>query len=620
MQLLTKIWRSFVSMFGSLFVRKKIDVLAEEALNSPSKMITKRFFKNKLAVVGIFGFVIIFIFSFGLSLFLPSNFYYTNTLLRNLPPNLSYLSVPDQLIRDGVKSIEPGSAYTVGLSNQGDLYFWGSDNRGISQFPANIKNVDIEILSAGSQHIAAIGENGETFLWGYNHQGQSEIPSRLTSTFAADPIVRLYAGLDRTFAITEDNFIYVWGTGTNPLIGGSMIASPYSFMLGGVRQKPIKLVSNGSNAIVLLENNMIRLFGEENQVLLNIPEELTSGVKEVVDIAITQYNAFAVTSDGQVYAWGDTSFGLIGDSIPIQGRTNVKAIQSGFEHILVLLNDGKVIAWGDNQQNQTNVPSSASNTVQIFAGGYYNYALQEDGSVVAWGLRGFLFGSDEQGRDFFTQVVHGGQITLTVGAVAVIISLIIGITVGLVSGFFGGWIDNMLMRFTEIVSSFPFLPFAITLSSLLIGQEISEINRMLMIMVILGILSWTGLARLIRGLILSERERDYVLASRALGIKNKNIIVRHILPSVMAIVIVNATLGYAGSLLTEAGLSFLGFGVQKPNPSWGNILTAAQKIEVIQLYWWRWVIPGILIIWAALSVNLIGDAMRDAIDPRNAER
>jgi peptide/nickel transport system permease protein len=141
-----------------------------------------------------------------------------------------------------------------------------------------------------------------------------------------------------------------------------------------------------------------------------------------------------------------------------------------------------------------------------------------------------------------------------------------------------------------------------------------------MIMVILGVLSWTGLARLIRGQVLSERERDYVLAARALGIRNNNIMKRHILPSVFNIILVSASLGYAGSLLTEAGLSFLGFGIVPPSPSWGNILTAAQQTVVIETYWWRWILPGVAIIVTALSVNLIGDALRDAMDPKSNER
>ena len=179
-------------------------------------------------------------------------------------------------------------------------------------------------------------------------------------------------------------------------------------------------------------------------------------------------------------------------------------------------------------------------------------------------LEGFLLGSDEQGRDFIVQLIHGGRITLVVGAVAVIISTLIGVTVGLSAGYFGGRIDNLLMRFAEIVSSFPFLPFAITLSALMLNTATTEVQRMLVIMFILGVLSWTGLARLIRGQILSERERDYVLAAKALGIKQRHIIWQHVFPAIISIVIVNMTLGYAGSLLTEAGLSFLGFGVQNP--------------------------------------------------------
>jgi peptide/nickel transport system permease protein len=163
------------------------------------------------------------------------------------------------------------------------------------------------------------------------------------------------------------------------------------------------------------------------------------------------------------------------------------------------------------------------------------------------------------------------------------------------------------------------LPIAITLSSIVVGK-VSEMNRIYMIMVILGFLGWMGLARLVRAQILVEREKDFVLAARALGVKQRNIIVRHILPNVFNLVIVNITLGYAGSLLSEAGLSFLGFGVAPPTPSWGNMLTTAQSTAVIEYYWWRWVIPGLFVFIAALSINLVGDALREAMDPRASEK
>ena len=199
------------------------------------------------------------------------------------------------------------------------------------------------------------------------------------------------------------------------------------------------------------------------------------------------------------------------------------------------------------------------------------------------------------------------------------ISTFLGLLIGLIAGFYGKWVDNLLMRFAEVISSFPFLPLVITLSSFLQGK-LTQTERLMMIMVILGLISWPGLARLIRGQILAEREKDFVLAARALGIRSNVIILRHILPNIINIVIVSMTLSYAGSLLTEAGLSFLGFGVVPPSPSWGNMLNGAQQSSVIQLYWWRWILPALCVLIAALSVNIVGDGLRDAMDPKANEK
>ena len=228
-------------------------------------------------------------------------------------------------------------------------------------------------------------------------------------------------------------------------------------------------------------------------------------------------------------------------------------------------------------------------------------------------------GTDDVGRDLFARLLSGGRVTLLIAFVSVIIQVFIGVVVGMISGFYGGTIDNLLQRFTEIVASFPFYPLIITLTVIL-PPDTSQNKRLLLIMVILGVLGWTGIARLVRGQILSEREKDYILAARALGLRENKIIANHILPNVLSIVIVQATLGYAGNLLTEAGLSFLGFGVKAPYPSWGNMLTNAQKTEVLQIYWWRWIYPALAVFLAAFTINLIGDALRDAMDPKAAER
>ena len=156
--------------------------------------------------------------------------------------------------------------------------------------------------------------------------------------------------------------------------------------------------------------------------------------------------------------------------------------------------------------------------------------------------------------------------------------------------------------------------------SAIVGNQVSELGRISLIMVILGVLSWPGLARLVRAQILAEREKEFVTAARAMGIRQSSIIFRHILPNVITVVIVNTTLNFATCLLTESSLSFLGFGVVEPSPTWGNMLTGSQSSTVIGDFWWRWVFPAVALSLATISINLVGDGLRDAIDPKSNER
>lgn len=563
MKTVKAILKSFLSLVKRLFIPPKkepLDVYKEEALLSPGKVIARSFIKNKLAVIGIIGFVFIFLFSFGLSIFIPLNLTYTNTFHRNLPPNYSFLNVPNQLIKEGIVEIQSGSANSIGLSEDGNVFVWGADYRGIKDIPTEVMNANIVDVEAGTQHLMAKDDTGKWYLWGYNHQLQAQIHDRFVTAFQTDPIVNLFGGYERTVAITESGAVYIWGVGANN-VGDVMLRSPYVYYENGDNTQPrikaVSAVSNFNNAMILLEDGTIRMIGIASDISRELPVEFTDGSIRIVDIGVTIYNAFALDDTGKVHVWGSNAFSLTYEYIPEGADTNIKSLGVGYEHAVTLSNDGTVYAWGDNNIKQIDIPSKVQNIDRIFVDANQNYAIDEDGKIYSWGLKGFIFGSDEQGRDFIVQLIHGGKITLVVGAVAVIISVTIGVTVGLTAGYFGGKVDNLLMRFAEIVASFPFLPFAITLSALLLNTATTEVQRMLMVMFILGVLSWTGLARLIRGQILSERERDYVLAAKALGIKQQHIIWRHVFPAIISIVIVNMTLSYAGSLLTEAGLSFL---------------------------------------------------------------
>jgi peptide/nickel transport system permease protein len=219
----------------------------------------------------------------------------------------------------------------------------------------------------------------------------------------------------------------------------------------------------------------------------------------------------------------------------------------------------------------------------------------------------FPLGTDDLGRDVLARILFGARISLLVGFVAVGIATSIGILLGALAGYYGRWIDALIMRFVDIMLCFPTFFLILAVIAFL---EPSIWN----IMIIIGLTSWMGVARLVRAEFLSLRERDFVLAARAIGAQDFRIIFRHILPNAISPVLVSATLGVAGAILTESALSFLGIGVQPPTPSWGNMLIAGK--QTLGTAWWLSVFPGLAILITVLGYNLLGEGVRDAMDPR----
>ncbi|GAB4503687.1 MAG: ABC transporter permease [Anaerolineales bacterium] len=224
-------------------------------------------------------------------------------------------------------------------------------------------------------------------------------------------------------------------------------------------------------------------------------------------------------------------------------------------------------------------------------------------------------GTDALGRDLFTRVLYGGRISLTVGLLVVVISLSIGVPVGALAGFYGGALDSVLMRITDTFLSLPSFLVLILLSAILreVEAPLFERNSVLTIGLVIGILAWMTFARLVRAAILTLRELDFVTATRALGGSDLRMILNHILPNTIGPIIVEATLELGYAIIEESGLSFLGFGIQPPTPSWGNLLSNAQ--EHFTKYPWLAIFPGLMIFLAIISVNYIGDGLRDAFDP-----
>jgi len=221
-----------------------------------------------------------------------------------------------------------------------------------------------------------------------------------------------------------------------------------------------------------------------------------------------------------------------------------------------------------------------------------------------------LLGTDPLGRDVLSRIIFGSQVSLKVGFVSVGLATLIGLLIGAVAGYYGGWVDQLLMRLVDLMLCFPAFFLILAVIALL---EPSIWN----IMAVIGLTGWMGVARLVRAEFLSLKEREFVVAARALGASDARLIWRHLLPNALAPVMVSATLGVAGAILTESALSFLGLGVQPPTPSWGNILTAGK--DNIEIAWWLSFFPGLAILVTVMSYNLLGEGIREAIDPRLKE-
>ncbi len=232
------------------------------------------------------------------------------------------------------------------------------------------------------------------------------------------------------------------------------------------------------------------------------------------------------------------------------------------------------------------------------------------------------FGTDTVGRDILARTVYGGQISLIIGLFAVLVEVTLGTLIGAVSGYYGGMVDSLLMRFTEALMSIPSLLLLLVMAKFLSGKipDIMLFGRtfsgsVVVIILIIGLTGWTYLARIVRSSFLSLKESDFVLAARALGIPDRRIIFSHILPNTMASVIVAATLGVATAILSEAYISFLGLGVRPPTATWGSMLDGAY--DYLEQAPWLWFYPGLLIILTVMSINFVGDGLRDALDPRS---
>ncbi|MBE6585141.1 MAG: ABC transporter permease subunit [Ruminococcaceae bacterium] len=616
-----------------------------EKIESPSVMAVKAFFRRKLAVVALVVLISMFLLVFIGPLFIPMDLNYTDPLQANIAPNYTMLSPPNAL-SSNVKEISSFSDFSVGVSRDGNLYLWGNTKNALTnidftQIPEEIKEGNVVTAAAGSDHIIAITKDGAIVGWGdktlgqygylrnesdsqfYTQMPEKFIPENKGKDFyeAINPedVDQLICGYQVTGLVVNGR-LYMWGN-NNSMYSLTEFSTSEEFT-SGVK----KVAFSNYYAIVLMEDGTVSggstltfnrksAYSSTEGRIKNLKSYLQG--KKVVDIAATNNVYAMVMEDGSIVVFGAVEYGE--NEFPaINAGEKYVSVVAGTRHFVALTDQGRAYAWGHNDGGQTSL--SGVEAAEVFAGSKQTYIVDEDGEITdKAGFKGYLMGTDNRGRDVLTRIIHGGRMTMTVGAVAVIVSTIIAIIIGCLSGYFGGWVDMILMRVTEICSAIPFLPFAMMLSYVIRTQPIDETTRIVIIMIILGLLSWPGLARMIRAQVLAEREKEFVIAAQSMGVKEKRIAFKHILPNVISIILVNVTLDFAGCMLTESSLSYLGFGVQQPQPTWGNMLYGANNSIVIQNYWWQWLFPAIFLAIATISINIIGDTLRDVLDPKSSQ-
>ena len=596
-----------------------------EQIESPSKLLREAFFRKKTAVVALVFLVALFLFVFIAPAFMPMDVNYTDPLQQNVAPVYSLRKVPRKL-KKSVGEIDGFSGFTTGLSQTGEVFVWGNAKDKLTKIdlkniPAEVKRDGAVALAAGKDHILAVTKTGALIGWGDNTCGQYGFtpilnalptPDELKNGVEPTEVKQLVCGFQTSALVKTDGGAYVWGN--------KNMARNLEEMTG--LSDVEKIVFTNSAAIALKKDGTLttgRKFLFPTAVTSRGETVQTQSYllgKKVVEIAATNKCIALVLDDGELLVSGVFENGE--ELLPtLKQGEYFTSIVGGTRHFAGVTNLKNAYAWGHNAYGQCDVQANGQ-AERVFAGALQTYVTDKAGKLTqAVGLKGYLMGTDGRGRDVFTRIVHGGKMTLTIGAVAVLVSSLIAIVIGCLAGYFGGAVDTVLMRITEIFSSIPFLPFAMLLSQIIKYYDVTETMRIFIIMLILGALSWTGLARMIRGQVLAEREKEFVLSARAMGVKEGKIAFKHVLPNIISVILVSMTLDFAGCLLTESSLSYLGFGVQQPSPTWGNMLTGCNNSTIIQNYWWQWLFPALFLSLATICINIVGDALRDALDPKS---
>jgi len=548
---------------------------------SPGMLVMKRFFRNKLAVVGLVILVIMFLFAFVGPLFSPYGQAQVFTIIGSMSKDYAGAIYNTELRYTVVEGETFGSTdrtqFLLALGKNDDSFSNGDVNYSYSsvndELTYRIVRLDQVAEALFGQLVPAEG-----------FELSDEIIAAYTS--AVEEGLTVFEVGDASYRITEERKSSIISLEENIAIASLNVYDAY-------REDDINAVSSFS--FLLASESAIAEGNETFDV-----DDLTYTI-EYRDGQYTILNSdeenFAEVSDIIVNPLDQSEF------LTVEFKS---AIRDGIYNLETYVDftheNGETIEYQIERVNQNYYIKKETTTTLI--------SLYELPSA------DHPLGLDNNGMDNMTRLMYGGRVSLMVGFVVVIIETLLGVIIGGISGYFGGKVDTALMRFVDLFNSIPFYPIVIIFGSVMDILEVEPMTRIFTLMAILGLLGWTGTARVVRGQILSLREQDFMVATEATGIRTNRRIFRHLIPNVMPLLIVSATANLGGIIITEATLGFLGLGVKYPLASWGAIINVASDPYVMTNFWFMWVPAGMLILLTVLGFNFIGDGLRDAFDPK----
>ena len=353
------------------------------------------------------------------------------------------MNFPKEMETEGTKRISIGNTFAVGLTNEDNVYVWGSDNEDkVLTVPEEVKKSlqgkKVTDVAAGDRHVILATDDNQILGWGNNSFDQTKMPPMQENQIKTEGVEKVGAGVQYSVVLTKAKNLVVWG---------STMASRLNLIPSDVQGKVEDFDTSPINMLVAKTDGTIQLLGvlgAENQTTM--PKELTDGSVFVKKVALTSSSAAALDENGKLYVWGPSRAGISGDNVP-EFEAPIVDIQGGDTTFTALDENGKLYTWGKDNYGELNAPEGEFE--QIYASYFNQYAVDKEGNIKTWGLNGFRFGSDDQGRDIFTRLIHGGRMTMVISLISTVIQVVLGVIIGMIAGFAGGRVDNICLLYTS---------------------------------------------------------------------------------------------------------------------------------------------------------------------------